>query len=99
MSFSDAADAVLKATNRTFGTTCTYTYLAGGTSSISGVFDNAFVEIEGFITKKPTLRIRLADLDSDPVEGDEVTINSTEYTVRENRVDSFGGSLLILEKN
>lgn len=98
MSFSSTSDAVLNAVNRVFGTTATYTYSVGGTSSISGVFDNAFLEINGITTKRPVLRIVLSHLDHDPVDGDTVLIGSTTYTVRDSHHDAYGGSTLILEK-
>lgn len=99
MSFSNASSALIKATNKVFGTSVVYTYLAGGpTSTITGVFDNAFVEVQGFNTLKPVFRIRLADLTADPVEGDTLSINSVGYTVMNSQPDSFGASTLILEK-
>jgi hypothetical protein len=99
MSFSSASDAVLKAVNTVFGSDVTYIYLdSGDTSEIKGVFDNAFVEIQGIAAVKPILKIRLADLDADPVEGDTVTIEETVYTVIASEPDGRGSSTLILQR-
>lgn len=99
MSFSRAIDAVFKTVNSVFGTSATYTYSAGGpTSTLKGVFDNAFVEINGVTSRKPIFKIRLADLTSSPVEGDTILINSVNYTVRDSQADGLGSSTLILEK-
>ncbi len=100
MSFSRASDAVLKAVNSVFGTSATYTYSADdSTSTIKGVFDNAFVEIQGITSMKPIFKIRLADLDAEPVQGDTVLINSILYVVQDSQSDAHGGSTLILERN
>lgn len=100
MSFKNAQDAVLKATNKVFGDDVIYTYASDSTTAeIKGVFDNAFIEINGISTKKPILRIRLADLAAEPADTDTATINSVVYIVRDHEPDNFGGTTLILEKN
>ncbi len=99
MSFSNASSAVLKLVNRVMGIAVTYTYLESGeTSEIKGVFDNAFVEILGVSTLKPILKIRLSDLDAEPLEGDTVSIDSVEYKVLDHQPDSHGASVIILQK-
>lgn len=98
MSFRLLEDAVLKAGNTAFGTDVTYTPAVGSASSISGVFDNAYVEVQGVVSVKPTLRIRLSDLSASPGKGDSVTISAVSYRVLESREDGYGGSTLILQK-
>lgn len=94
-------DPLISTINSVFGSDITYSYLDGSPdSAIKGVFDNAFVEVNGISTKKPVLRnVKLSDLSAEPVEGDTVTISSVEYTVREHEPDGHGTTILILEKN
>lgn len=80
------------------GDEITYTPNAGSPLAIKGVFDNAAVAVEGVISIRPIVRIVLSDLESEPLRGDQVTINSTDYTVSEVEPDSFGGATLILKK-
>lgn len=99
MSFSKATDALLKSVNKVFGISATYTYLSSGlTSSIKGVFDNAFVEVNGIATKTPTFRIRLADLTAEPTDGDQILIGTVSYYIRLHEADSHGATILILER-
>lgn len=98
MSFRDLEAAVIGITNTTFGTPATYTPVSGDPVEINGVFDNAFVEVLGVPSLKPVLRIALSDLEAAPAKGDQVTINATEYKVMSSEADSYGGSLLVLQK-
>jgi hypothetical protein len=81
-----------------FGDDVTYTPAQGSPVSISGVFDNAWFEVEGVNTLKPILRIDLADLDALPLKGDALSTDSDSYTVNEVHLDSHGGATLILRK-
>lgn len=95
----DAFDSVFKIVNKVFGTSSTYTYLSSGlTYTIKGVFDNAYVEINGVSTRKPIFKIRLADLTATPVEGDTILISSVSYKIMDSQPDGVGTSILILEK-
>lgn len=98
MTFENAKLAMQKSINRVFGISCTYSYSVGGTSTIKGVFDNAFVEINNVSTKKPILKILLSDLTNEPTEGDTVLINGSNYQILNAEDDSHGTSVLILEK-
>lgn len=96
---NDAFDSVFKTVNKVFGTEIEYSYLSGGTSTIRGVFDNEFVEIDGVGSRKPILKnVRRSDLTANPVEGDTLDINGVSYTVVESQADSVGTLILILEK-
>lgn len=88
----------MAATGRVFGEDCTYTPSGGSPVSIKGVFDNAFIEVEGVMSLKPVIRINLSDLEDAPGKGDQVTINSITYDVKESQPDSHGGTTLILKK-
>lgn len=93
-------ESIIKTINSVFGTSVTYSYISGDpNSTLKGVFDNAFVEVNGVSTRKPILKIALIDLTSEPVEGDTLLIGSTSYTVQDHQPDSFGTTVLILEKN
>jgi hypothetical protein len=100
MGISRIFDSVINTVNSVWGTSVIYTYLVDSTTStLKGVFDNAFIEVNGVTTKKPVLTIKLSDLDDEPVEGDTVLIGSVLYMVRDHQPDSFGSTTLILEKN
>lgn len=90
---------VIGVTSSVFGEDVTY--LVNGETeplTISGLFDNAWVEIEGVASFKPTVRIRLSDLPDKPGKGDRITARSVTYRIIESREDSRGGSLLILQR-
>lgn len=98
MSFRTLEDAAISTINNVIGQDVTYTPIVGDSSSIKGVFDNSWVDIQGMVTLKPTLRIKLSDLDASPAKGDTVSISSVSYRVMESREDGYGGSTLILQK-
>lgn len=96
--FKNLESLVLKTTTKTLGITVSYTRLGQLAETIKGVFDNAYVEVQGVTSIKPVLQIRLADLTGEPNKGDTVLINAINYRVLESRKDGFGGSTLILQK-
>lgn len=97
--FSNATGSLIKNINNFFGDEVVYTYKAGGTSTISAVFENAYVEVLGVTSLKPILKnVQLTDLTSTPVKGDSVTINAVAYRVVDPQLDGNGSCLLILEK-
>lgn len=100
MSFEDTKDAMFDEINSVFGQDVIYTFIAdSSTVTIRGVFENAFVEVDGISTKQPILRnVILEELGADPVEGDQVEIDSIDYVVRYHEPDSHGSTTLILEK-
>lgn len=92
-------DAVFKTINKVFGPDRVYSYLSGGTSTIKGVFDNEYVEIDGAGSRQPILKnVRRSELLADPVEGDTVDIDSVIYRVVLSQADTHGTLILILEK-
>ncbi len=98
MSFKSLGESVVDLCNAVFGDDVSYTPNGDSPVSIKGVFSNAYVETEGVVSLKPTLRIKLTDLEELPSKGDECEIDSVEYRVMESRLDEFGGSTLILQK-
>lgn len=98
MSFKTLSEQLVGLGQRVMGDDVTYSPAAGSPVTIQGIFDNAWVDIEGVLSLKPTLRINLADLASAPDKGDEVTVDEVDYRVTESRVDGHGGSTLILHK-
>lgn len=83
MSFRNATDALLKATNKVFGQTVTYERASDSVATdILMVLSNQFVEIDGVGSHKPVGRIKLDDLDETPEEGDLInTEDDEEYVV------------------
>ena len=80
-----------------FGVAATY---SGGT--INGIFDNDFVEVDagggvGFALQQPRFGCRTADV-STAAEGDTITINAVDYTMRIVQDDGTGMTTLVLEK-
>lgn len=99
MSFKDIESKSLDVVLSVFGTSVTYDPITGVNVTLKGIFDQSYVEVEGVVSVKPTLRIKLSDLPLKPRKGDSVTISSVIYRVLESREDSFGGSTLILNKS
>lgn len=98
MSVKTLTDAVVRLTGDVWGQTVTYTPNAGSPVSIKGIFNNSWVDVEGVVTLKPVLRIKISDLLSSPAKGDVVLISASNYRVMESRLDEFGGSTLVLQK-
>ena len=99
MSFLKAFASVQKTVNNVFGTDFILTHVAtSNTSEAKGVFDNSFIDINGVDTKQPNLKIRLADLLAEPIENDTVQIGSINYRVLSSHSDSYGSSIILLQK-
>ncbi len=98
MSFRALEESVVGLCNEVMGEDVSYTLYGDSPVTIKGVFDNSFIEVEGIVSLKPTLRIKLSDLSSNPGKGDSVVISSVTYRVVESHEDSFGGSTLILQR-
>lgn len=96
--------AVLAPTNAVFGESVLYAPAAGGSFTISGVFDEAYRSVElidgdiGVPSVGPVLGVRLAEFPAAPAQGDRLTILRTgiAYTVREPRPDGHGAAKLML---
>ncbi len=90
----------------TFGQAVTYQPISGDSFSVNGVFSAPHLLInqgkpeEGpeMSTSEPTLGIRLAYFELEPVQGDIVIINSIIYLVIDPQKDGQGGAKLILQR-
>lgn len=72
-------------------------------TSITGVFDEAYVEVDptggmGVISARPVLGVRLSQFVTPPLQGDRLTIVRTGETfiVNEVRPDGHGAAKLML---
>jgi len=67
-----------------------------GADTISGVFDNKFVEVNGVEDVHPVFTCRTADVPG-VAQGSAITVNGTAYTVVGVQPDGTGMSMLLLE--
>jgi hypothetical protein len=79
----------------------TYAHSIGGEETVTGVFNRSHVVVdeegEAVVTAHaPTLRIRISDLSTSPVQDDEVTIDGTEFRVVDVQEDGDGFARLEL---
>jgi len=86
-----------------FGVAATYTASGGSPTTINGIFDNEFFEVEAGGTvavamEQPRFTCRTSDVSS-AAEGDAITINSIDYTIRVVQVDGTGVTVLVLEED
>lgn len=103
MGFRDLVDGALKSIRTTLGETISYTPGGGEAVEIKGVFSDDFLELDPATgvpvqTKRPNVLIRLADLEAEPEQGDELTARDEDYVVHEVQKDGEGGALLLLHK-
>lgn len=103
MAVESASDRAYMLNISDFGTTATYTLVAGGVSSIVGIFDNEFFEADPqanvtYASAQPRFLVQTADLPSGADYGDSITINSVNYKVRIIQPDGTGMTTLVLEK-
>ena len=103
MAVESASDRSYMLNVSDFGTTATYTLVAGGSSSIIGIFDNEFFEADpqgnvAYASAQPRFLVQTSTLPSGADYGDSVVINSTTYKVRIIQPDGTGMTTLVLEK-
>lgn len=84
-----------------FGTAATYTPQGGVASTVNGIFDNDFIEVDagggvGVALQQPRFLCRTADVSS-ASEGDALVINTVNYTIRIVQDDGTGITTLVLE--
>ena len=96
MAVESATDLSAIVNTDDFGTTATY-----DSSSISGIFDNEFVESDGGLEAGIGYTVTRFICKTTDVSGasfgDTITINSVAYKIREIRPDGTGMSELIIE--
>jgi hypothetical protein len=92
---------------RVLGEPITYRPANGVPYQISGVFDNAYREIDELtgelvplVAAIPVIGARMADFNIPPAQGDQLTVlgNGLSYVVKEQRADSHGHVLLKLNR-
>ncbi|MEK9553324.1 MAG: head-tail joining protein [Alphaproteobacteria bacterium] len=101
MAVESAADRAIFFDVDDFGTAATYTPDGGAASTVNGIFDNDFIEVDagggvGVALQQPRFQCRTADVSS-AAEGDAIVISSVNYTVRIVQDDGTGMTTLVLE--
>lgn len=97
--FKKLESTAVKIIQKVIGQTVTYNLNPENTSSdIKGVFNNAYIEVNGVTTTHPVLRINSADLSRRPSIKDTVEIDEVTYKVNEVREDGFGGYTLLVKQ-
>lgn len=101
MTWQDLTDDVMKKCRDTFPTSATYLPSGGISYPITGIFDDAFQEVQtldGAIIQSvgPRFGVRLNDLQATPKPNDKLEIGSKTYRVIEFRPDGEAGGVLIL---
>ena len=87
-----------------FATASSYTPSGGSASTINGIFDNEFFEVDppsgvGVVSAQPRFICTTADLPSGAAAGDAIMVGSAAYTVRVIQPEGTGVTTLDLEKN
>lgn len=99
MGFRKTQKNVVKVSTKALGDYDTYHLLPEATDfEIKGIFDNAFIEIQGVCSTYPVYNVDLETIPRAPSVKDKLTIEGVLYKVLEIRSDGIGGSLLVLQK-
>jgi len=85
-----------------FGVAASYTPQGGAAVTINGIFDNEFFEVAAggevaVAMEQPRFACRTSDVSS-AAEGDSITINTINYTIRVVQSDGTGVTVLVLEE-
>jgi len=86
-----------------FGVAATYTPAGGVASTVNGIFDNDFVEVDAgggvaVALQQPRFHCRTADVSS-AAEGDALVVSAVNYTIRIVQDDGTGMTMLVLERD
>lgn len=103
MGFSALLEQADAAVGQHLGSDVTYTSGSGEEASVRGVFDAAYVLVDGggpgVSSCSPAVFLRLGDLPSDPQEDEpSVEVAGVSYRVKEAKPDGQGGVLLLLSE-
>ena len=87
-----------------FGLAGSYTLNGGATSTINGIYDNEFLEVDpqsgvGIVSAEPRFMCRSSDVPATAAPGDALVVNSINYTVRVIQPDGTGVTTLVLERD
>jgi len=101
MAVESADDRAIFLSVDDFGVSATYTH-AAVSKTISGIFDNDFVEVDAggtipFAMQQPRFLTRTSDV-SAAVEDDTLVISGVTYKIKVVQPDGTGMTNLILEK-
>ncbi len=66
-------------------------------TTANGIFDNEYIEAVSVSSLTPTFHCRTSDLTNITIDF-KLTVNSTDYKIRDIQQDGTGMTLLILEK-
>lgn len=101
----DWDQVVIGPTVAVFGEAITYLPAAGGSLSITGVFDEAYSDVDlaggtAVTTDSPVLGVQLSQFPATPAQGDQLTVmrTATTYVIREVRPDGHGSARLLLNE-
>lgn len=102
MAVESAADRAIFVDTDDFGVAGSYTPAGGVASTVNGIFDNEFIEVDagggiGVAMQQPRFHCRTSDVSS-AAEGDAITINAINYVIRVVEDDGTGMTVLVLEK-
>jgi hypothetical protein len=94
---------VLAPLNEVFGEPVQYTPAGQSMARISGIYDDAYKEVDpetGFATTAPLVTVRLAELGQLPKQGDWIDIERTaeKYVIRNVEPDGKGSLKLLLNE-
>ena len=103
MAVESATDRAIFVGVDDFGVAATYTPAGGVSSTVNGIFDNDFIEVDagggvGVALQQPRFHCRTADISS-ASEGDALVVSGVNYTIRIVQDDGTGMTMLVLEKN
>jgi len=103
MAVESADDRAIFVNVDDFGVAATYTPSGGASSTVNGIFDNDFIEVDagggvGVALQQPRFHCRTADV-SNASEGDALVVSGVNYTIRIVQDDGTGMTMLVLEKN
>ena len=87
MAIEGAAERAVFFDTDDFATASSYTPSGGSASTVNGLFDNEFFEVDplsgvGVVSAQARFICTTADLPNGAAAGDAITIDSTAYTVR-----------------
>lgn len=102
MAVETDADRALFFSVDDFGVAATYTPDGGSPVTVNGIFDHEFYAADagGTVTvaiEQPRFMCRTSDV-SAAAEGDALTVNSTNYTIKVVEADGTGITMLVLEE-
>ena len=104
MAIENAAERAIFFDTDDFAVASTYTPSGGSASTVNGIFDNEFFEVDpisgvGVVSSQPRFHCASADLPGAAAQGDAITISGTAYTVKVIQAEGTGVTTLVVEKN